>query len=111
MLEREEWEIIARARSVNRRDPQAAFAVLERASARLGIDPPLPLPPESPAMAELWWPMIVGYHMFTGVLEDSPNSISHHLVSEHGPPCSACGKPLRTPRAKMCAACGVSVSP
>jgi hypothetical protein len=36
-------------------------------------------------------------------------SIDHlpqHRLADYGPPCKSCGLPLRTPRAKMCAACG-----
>jgi predicted RNase H-like HicB family nuclease len=30
----------------------------------------------------------------------------HHQVEQYGKPCSKCGKPLRTPEASFCAACG-----
>ncbi len=46
------------------------------------------------------------YEKITGVKETNPNVLWHHRVSAFGPPCQACGKPLRTPRAKFCAACG-----
>ncbi|MCW0400024.1 hypothetical protein NB688_003555 [Xanthomonas sacchari] len=46
----------------------------------------------------------------TGQTEPNLNVIWHHRLSIYGPPCRACGKPLRTPRAKLCAACGRSVS-
>jgi ribosomal protein L37E len=29
-----------------------------------------------------------------------------HRLSEFGPPCNKCGKPLRTMKARFCAACG-----
>ena len=30
----------------------------------------------------------------------------HHRLSAIGPDCGKCGKPLRTPKAKICAECG-----
>src|SRR6267154_23775 len=42
--------------------------------------------------------------------ETNANAIWHHQLSKYGPPCRNCGKPLRTPRAKLCAACGTVVS-
>src|SRR5262249_2033741 len=47
------------------------------------------------------------YFEITGFEETNANAIFHHLLSQYGPPCSNCGKLLRTPRAKLCAACGV----
>ncbi|HEX8430379.1 MAG TPA: hypothetical protein VF625_03795 [Longimicrobium sp.] len=52
------------------------------------------------------WHLIAGYEMFTGVRETNVNAIPHHVASLYGPPCPACGKPLRTPKARLCAACG-----
>jgi hypothetical protein len=46
------------------------------------------------------------YYRITGFRETNVNAIWHHRLSQFGPPCAACGKPLRTPRAKFCAACG-----
>jgi len=48
------------------------------------------------------------YFELTGYRETNINALWHHRVSQYGPPCSVCGKPLRTPKAKMCAACGAS---
>ena len=50
-------------------------------------------------------PMLREYERITGFRETNPMAIYHHLVWIYGPPCAACGKPLRTPRAKFCAAC------
>jgi hypothetical protein len=46
------------------------------------------------------------YFELTGFKETEPNAIMHHVISIYGPDCENCGKPYRTPRAKLCAACG-----
>ena len=46
------------------------------------------------------------YRDLTGFEETNLNALWHHQISLYGPPCTHCGKPLRTPRAKLCAACG-----
>jgi hypothetical protein len=46
------------------------------------------------------------YFALTGFKETNANAVFHHVVTLYGAPCSNCGKPLRTPRAKWCAACG-----
>lgn len=46
------------------------------------------------------------YERMTGMRETNVNAIWHHRLSMYGPPCAHCGKPLRTPQAKLCAACG-----
>jgi len=45
------------------------------------------------------------YARVTGFLETNPNAIYHHKLSLYGPPCTKCGKPLRTPEAKLCGTC------
>jgi hypothetical protein len=45
------------------------------------------------------------YGQITGVKESNPNALFHHRLSIYGPPCHACGKPLRTPVARFCAMC------
>jgi hypothetical protein len=50
------------------------------------------------------------YARLTGFLETDVNAVRHHRASTYGRPCDACGKPLRTPRARMCAACGAAAS-
>ena|ERR1700754_4799856 len=60
------------------------------------------------------WPngdrILTRYFELTGFEETNPNAVWHHLAGLYGPPCSSCGKPLRTPRAQMCAACGTPVT-
>ena len=46
------------------------------------------------------------YFEMTGYKEVHPDNLWHHRAALFGPPCAACGKPLRTPKAKMCAECG-----
>jgi hypothetical protein len=46
------------------------------------------------------------YFEITGVRETELKALWHHRLNRLGPPCRVCGKPLRTPRAKFCAACG-----
>jgi len=45
------------------------------------------------------------YTEITGFPEANANALFHHRLSVYGPPCHACGKPLRTPQAKYCAMC------
>ena len=45
------------------------------------------------------------YNGITGFAETNPVPVYHHRLSMYGPPCKKCGKPLRTPRAKLCGAC------
>ena len=46
------------------------------------------------------------YSNLTGFVETEPNAIMHHAISMFGPDCENCGRPYRTPRAKLCASCG-----
>jgi hypothetical protein len=50
-------------------------------------------------------PLLREYERITGFAETNPNAIFHHVLSMYGPPCKKCGKPLRTPRAKLCGSC------
>ena len=46
------------------------------------------------------------YSEITGSPEIHHNAIMHHRLTLYGDPCVSCGKPLRTPQAAFCAACG-----
>lgn len=51
-------------------------------------------------------PVCAEYERLTGFYETNANAVMHHRLSLFGPPCATCGKPLRTPQARHCAACG-----
>ena len=50
------------------------------------------------------------YQELTGFQETNVNALWHHRISLYGAPCRECGKPLRTPNASICAACGSKVA-
>jgi hypothetical protein len=50
-------------------------------------------------------PILREYERITGFHETNPNAIYHHRLGLYGPPCAHCGKPLRTPRARVCGSC------
>ena len=51
-------------------------------------------------------PMLEMCRLLTGFVETNPNAVWHHVVDQYGPPCPRCYKPLRTPLARFCVACG-----
>ena len=51
-------------------------------------------------------PALDKYFELTGVMETNVNALWHHRLSCHGPPCSHCGRLLRTGRAARCVECG-----
>ncbi len=58
------------------------------------------------ALSKAQQPALDEYFRITGFHETNVNALFHHRLSLLGPPCGECGKPLRTPKAKHCAACG-----
>ncbi|NOU59622.1 hypothetical protein [Marinifilum caeruleilacunae] len=50
--------------------------------------------------------LLAYYNNLTGFAETEPNAIMHHAIEYYGPDCVKCGKPYRTPKANICAACG-----
>jgi hypothetical protein len=63
-------------------------------------------PPSITQVEDLFQPCLDAYERLTGLRETNANSVMHHRLSLYGPPCHVCGKPLRTPRALKCMACG-----
>ncbi len=55
---------------------------------------------------KMYWAALAQYREMTGFQETNPLALWHHRVSLYGPTCRHCGNPLRTPEAKLCAACG-----
>jgi len=54
---------------------------------------------------------LAAYERLTGFKESNARALYHHRLSIYGPPCHECGKPLRTPQARICAACSAERRP
>lgn len=57
-------------------------------------------------MTERFRPVTREYQRMTGAAGCHHNAIMHHRIALYGEACLYCGKPLRTPEASRCAACG-----
>lgn len=64
------------------------------------------LPLENLSFEERFRPMLNKYQELTEFEETNHIAILHHRLSIYGEPCENCRKPLRTPKANFCAACG-----
>jgi hypothetical protein len=102
MLEEAEWqEVMAAHRAAGERLEAAT------ASRRVTYESGMSIGRISKAEhAARFAPMLAAYERLTGFRETNPNAVWHHRVSLYGPPCGECGRPLRTPKARFCAACG-----
>lgn len=53
-------------------------------------------------------PALAEYRRITGFEETNHLALFHHRISLLGPPCRACGHPLRTKVALRCGSCGAT---
>lgn len=63
------------------------------------------IPLKDATTEERFRPVCLRYEELSVYKETNPNAVMHHRLSLYGPPYKHCGKPLRTPKAKLCAAC------
>lgn len=64
------------------------------------------LPLENASIEMRFRSMREKYQKMTGFEETNHLAILHHRIAIYGETCKSCGKPLRTPQANFCAACG-----
>lgn len=107
MLEDAEWRYIWEVWNESARDPARTFSVLSEERRRRGGAALTPPPEDASPMVQKLWFLCAGYELFTDSRLGHPNYVHDLCVSAYGPPCSHCGKPLRTSKARFCAECGV----
>jgi uncharacterized OB-fold protein len=56
-------------------------------------------------LQQIFQPALDAYEQITGYRETNYNALFHHRKALYGPPCHKCGRPLRTPRARLCGSC------
>ena len=78
---------------------RAGFKATKEFRQRWGI------PLEGASVEQRLQPVTLRYEELTGVRNCPPGAVMHHRLMQYGPPCKQCGKPLRTPKAKVCGAC------
>ena len=96
MLDEDEFAVVAKLYS-------AAFGMTKEFRLKHN------LPLGECSIDERFRPVREAYERMTGMFESNHNAIMHHRISLYGEACENCGKPLRTPRAAFCAACGKTV--
>ena len=97
MLDESEWAVVAReleiaidrARAFHRSHPapDSAAAIFDR------------------SIEKLFLPALAAYQRITGFREDNHNALFHHRLALYGAPCKECGRPLRSPNARLCGSC------
>lgn len=96
MLDEKEWSVIEKLR-------EQGFSFTKDFKQKHNI------PLDNYSISERFRPMRDKYREMTGFEETNHLAILHHRISIYGKPCKSCGKPLRTPQASFCAACGKTV--
>lgn len=82
------------------------FVEEERKRRGLARMPPILSPDPGIRHFEGLQAMLEMYRLLTGYTATVMAQVYNHRISRHGPPCPECDKPLRSPRARYCVACG-----